>query len=313
MCHRRFLSNEERAGMEAAMKVALYLRVSTEEQRERQSIETQRDFGERFCQLHQLQTVRFYVDDGVSVTVPMELRSAGKQVLDDAQKGQFDELLVFRLDRLGRETRLILNVVAELEKFGVRVKSMTEEFDTATSNGRLMLTMLSGFAAHERDAIRERSIAGTNRVAEAGAWLGGIVPYGYRKVGEKVNARLVIADEKILGFVLSEADVIRSIYRMAAVERKSCFRIADFLNKLRVPCAYTRDGRQLLRVRGPRNPALRLETAPGTSFGWRPERCSKRRGFYPSIRGPGTAPGNLPARNGGHWSAPEQFPSALEH
>ena len=39
--------------------------------------------------------------------------------------------------------------------------------------------MLSGFAAHEREVIRERSIAGTNRLAEAGTWLGGIVPYGY--------------------------------------------------------------------------------------------------------------------------------------
>jgi site-specific DNA recombinase len=129
--------------MVAAMKVALYLRVSTEEQRERQSIETQRDFGERFCQLHQLHTVGFYVDDSVSGTVPMELRSAGKQVLDDAHKGQFDQLLVFRLDRLGRETRLILNVVAELEKYGVRVKSMTEEFDTATVQNYFMLFRLS--------------------------------------------------------------------------------------------------------------------------------------------------------------------------
>ncbi len=48
---------------------------------------------------------------------------------------------------------------------------MTEEFDTATSTGRLMLTMLSGFAAHEREVIRERSVAGTNRLAEAGAWM----------------------------------------------------------------------------------------------------------------------------------------------
>src|ERR1700730_10201170 len=236
MCHRRFLSNEERAGMEAAMKGALYLRVSTEEQRERQSIETQRDFGERFCQLHQLQTVRFYVDDGVSVTVPMELRSAGKQVLDDAQKGQFDELLVFRLDRLGRETRLILNVVAELEKYGVRVKSMTEEFDTATSTGRLMLTMLSGFAAHERDAIRERSIAGTNRVAETGAWLGGIVPYGYRKEGERGQGRLVISEEPIHGFELSEAEVVRTIFRMSATEKKSCQKIAEYLTGTGMPC-----------------------------------------------------------------------------
>src|ERR1700676_3307802 len=242
--------------------VGIYLRVSTEEQRERQSIETQRDFGERYCQLHQMPISEFYVDDGISGTVPLENRPGGRRILEDARTGKFDQLLVFRLDRLGRETRLILNAVAELEKYDIRVKSMTEEFDTATSTGRLMLPMLSGFAAHERDVIRERSIAGTNRVAEAGAWLGGIVPYGYRKVGEKVSARLVIADEKMPGFVLSEADVIRSIYRMAAAERKSCFRIADFLNRLQVPCAYTRDGRQLLRGKRKQN----------TSGLWRPGR-----------------------------------------
>jgi site-specific DNA recombinase len=65
--------------------------------------------------------------------------------------------------------RLILNAVAELEKLGVRVRSMTEVFDTGTSTGRLMLTMLSGFASHEREVIRERSAAGALRVAQAGA------------------------------------------------------------------------------------------------------------------------------------------------
>jgi site-specific DNA recombinase len=228
-------------------RVALYCRVSTEEQRERQSIATQREFGERYCQLHELPVTEFYIDDGVSGTVPLENRPGGKRILDDARRRKFNQLLVFRLDRLGRETRLILNVVAELEKYDIRVRSMTEEFDTATSTGRLMLTMLSGFAAHERDAIRERSIAGTNRVAETGAWLGGIVPYGYRKVGEKAAARLIISDAPVAGLEISEADVIRSIYRMAAVEKKSCYVIADYLNALRVPCAYVRDGREILR------------------------------------------------------------------
>jgi len=140
------------------MAVALYLRVSTEEQRERQSIATQNDFALRYCALHQLQIHQTYSDDGVSGTVPVELRPLGRRLLDDAQLHKFDQLLIFKLDRLGRDTRLILNTVAELEKHGVRVRSMTEEFDTATSTGRLMLTMLSGFAAHERELIRERSI-----------------------------------------------------------------------------------------------------------------------------------------------------------
>src|SRR6185436_8012272 len=104
-------------------------------------------------------------------------------------------LLVYKLDRLGRETRLILNAVAELEKLGVRIRSMTEEFDTGTATGRLMLTLLSGFASHEREMIRERSLAGADRLAAGGAWLGGIVPYGYRKVGEKRHAHLVLAED----------------------------------------------------------------------------------------------------------------------
>ena len=229
------------------MPVATYLRVSTEEQRERQSIETQREFGERFCQLHKLETHRVYEDDGISGTVPLEKRPQGSQILWDARLGKFDQLLVYRLDRQGRNTLLIWKAVEDLEKLGVRVKSMTEEFDTGTSTGRLMLTMLSGFASHERDVIRERSVDGTNRVAAAGAWMGGIVPYGYRKVGEKRDARLVVSDNPVSSNELSEADVVRLIYRLAAVERRSCFYIAARLNELRVPCAYQRDDRLILR------------------------------------------------------------------
>ncbi|MGD0201859.1 MAG: recombinase family protein [Bryobacteraceae bacterium] len=232
------------------MAVAVYVRVSTEEQRERQSILTQREFAERYCQLHTLAVDRVYADDGVSGTVPLDQRPEGGQILKDAQLGKFDQLLVYKLDRLGRETRLILNAVADLEKLGVRIRSMTEEFDTGTATGRLMLTLLSGFASHEREVIRERSVAGTNRVAEAGGWLGGIVPYGYRKVGEKRDAHIVISEEPIPGLAMSEADVIREVFRMAAVERKSCRVIATRLNDLRIPCAYVRDDR--LTIRGKR-------------------------------------------------------------
>src|SRR5262249_27259411 len=141
------------------MAVAIYCRVSTEEQRERQSILTQREFAARYTHLHSLQIYAIYADEGVSGTVPLENRSEGARVLKDAKTGKFDQLLVFKLDRLGRETRLILEAVHNLEKLGVRVRSMTEEFDTASATGRLMLTMLSGFATHEREVIRERSVA----------------------------------------------------------------------------------------------------------------------------------------------------------
>jgi site-specific DNA recombinase len=247
---------------ETLMAVAIYARVSTEEQRERQSIRTQLEFGERYCRLHNLSVFRIYPDDGVTGTVPLECRPEGSQILKEAQQGKFNQLLVYKLDRLGRETRLILNAVAELEKLGVRVRSMTEEFDTGTATGRLMLTLLSGFASHERDVIRERSVAGTFRVAETGAWLGGIVPYGYRKVGEKRDARIVVCEDSIPSVAMSEADVIREIFRMAAVEHKSCCNIAEHLNQTRVPCAYARDDRLVLRGKRKQK----------TSGLWRPSR-----------------------------------------
>jgi site-specific DNA recombinase len=224
------------------MAVGVYLRVSTEEQRERQAIATQREFGVRYCDLHQLYVHEIYADDGIPGTVPLESRPSGIRLLEHARQGKFDQLLVFKLDRLGRETRLILNAVADLEKLGVRVRSMTEEFDTATATGRLMLTMLSGFAAHERELIRERSLAGTNRLAEAGAWLGGVVPYGYRREGEKAQARIVVTEEAIPGFQMSEAEVVRTIYRMCAVDKKSCQKIADYLNRTGPPCGSAENG-----------------------------------------------------------------------
>jgi site-specific DNA recombinase len=89
------------------MAVAIYVRVSTEEQRERQSIATQKEFGARYGHLHQLAVYECYADDGVSGTVLLDQRSAGRRILEDARAGKFDQLLVFKLDRLGRETRLI--------------------------------------------------------------------------------------------------------------------------------------------------------------------------------------------------------------
>ena len=190
----------------------------------------------RYCDLHELPVHETYADDGVSGTVPLELRPGGIRLLEAARQRKFDQLLVYKLDRLGRDTRLILNAVAELEKHGVRVRSMTEEFDTATATGRLMLTMLSGFAAHERELIRERSVEGTKRLAEAGAWLGGIVPYGYRKRGERGQSRIIVSDEPLPGSALSEAEVVRTIYRMSGSEKKSCQKIADRLNRSGIPC-----------------------------------------------------------------------------
>ncbi len=231
------------------MRAALYLRVSTEEQRERQSIATQRDFGQRFCDLHEIPIADFYADDGVSGTVPLEQRQEGKRLLDDARAQKFDEVFVYKLDRLGREPRLILNAVKEFEDLGVVVKSMTEPFETSTPAGRFLLTILSGVAGLERDNIIQRSSEGIRRLVREGAWVGGIAPYGYRVQGKRREARLVVSDAPINGTGLTESDVIRLIFQMAGDEGKSCVVIADHLNQVGVPASCPRDGGEVPRGR----------------------------------------------------------------
>jgi site-specific DNA recombinase len=138
-----------------------------------------------------------YADDCVTGTVPLEQRPAGRRLLQDARAKRFDQVLLFKLDRLGRDTRHTLNAVAELEQCGVRVRSMTEEFDTNTAAGRLVLTLLSGFAAHEREQSASDHwrvpIARRRRALGSGESLRN----GFRKEGSKGEGRLVINADPI--------------------------------------------------------------------------------------------------------------------
>ncbi len=108
-----------------------------------------------------------------------------------------------------------------------------------------MLSILASFAGFERDNIVERSVAGTNRRAKEGQWLGGIIPYGYLVEGKKKDARLVVSEKVIPNHSIGESDVVRMIYRKLVDGKESCVKIANKLNAFGIPPAYTKDGRQL--------------------------------------------------------------------
>ena len=214
---------------------AVYCRVSSEYQQERQTIKSQVDFAEKYCELNNIRIIKMYCDDGVTGTMPMQDRPAGADVLADAKAGKFPMLLIFKLDRLGRSTRVILNAVHDLDGLGVKVRSMTEPFDTSDASGRFLLTILAGVADLERSNILQRMDLGATRAAEAGKWLGGIVPYGYFKNDQGF---IEPNNEPIPGFELSEVDVVRMIYRMCVEEGKSTPKISDHLNALKIPPAW---------------------------------------------------------------------------
>jgi len=224
--------------------VAIYCRVSTEEQRERQSIEIQIQHAKEHCQRNELLITDFYLDDGVSGTIPFDARPEGKRLLDDAKENNFKNVLIWKIDRLGRDTKNSLIIAHSLRDLGIGIISMTEPFDTSTAMGEFMFTQLASFAKLERDNIRERSIAGTNRVAKLGKWLGGIVPYGYLVDKDK---NLVVSLKKIYKSNYSESDVIKMIYEWIGKEGLSTLEVARKLNALNIPPHYTKDNRKFYK------------------------------------------------------------------
>jgi site-specific DNA recombinase len=89
-------------------RVALYMRVSREVQKEKESIATQDGFLEEYCKLYGHEVVGVYKDEAVSGTVPMHERPEGVRLLADAKAHAFDVVLVYKLDRIGRSLLVVV-------------------------------------------------------------------------------------------------------------------------------------------------------------------------------------------------------------
>jgi hypothetical protein len=114
-------------------RVGLYMRVSSEEQRDRETIEIQREFLEQFRSLYELEVAEIYEDDGISGTIPLHERPEGRRLLEDAKEGKFQTVLVKKLDRLGRTLLVIVDAHDRLQEAGVALRSATEPIDTSLS------------------------------------------------------------------------------------------------------------------------------------------------------------------------------------
>src|SRR5215207_9747079 len=161
------------------VRIACYARVSTEDQAERQTITAQTDFLRRYCDLHGLPVAGVYIDDGISGATALEDRPEGRRLLQDAEAGAFTAVLVYRLDRLGRSLKSLLEAHERLDSAGVAIRSGTEPFDTASPIGRFLFSLLASMAELERSTIAERFVRGRDRVARQGQYVGGPLATGY--------------------------------------------------------------------------------------------------------------------------------------
>jgi site-specific DNA recombinase len=227
-------------------RVATYERVSSEDQRERETIKTQTEqLARSLDRQADIELVERFVDDGVSGTIPLAERPAGGRLMRVAAAGRIDEVHVFKFDRLGRDEIDLLVVRRRFKDLGIRLISVVEGEPNELGYGVQAIVSADG-----RRQFLHLSAVGMERAAREGRYCGGIVPLGYRVAGEKHTAHLE-PDPALLWADLSAADVVRRIYQWLGIEGWSCVRVARELNALAVPTHYSRDGR-LIGPRGQR-------------------------------------------------------------
>lgn len=105
-----------------------------------------------------------------------------KRMMLLAKNGQFDIIACYKVDRIGRNIVDFMNTFSELEKNNITLVSVTEGFDPSTPAGRMMMTMIAGFAEMERMNIAQRIKDNMESLAKMGRWSGGTCPTGYRSI-----------------------------------------------------------------------------------------------------------------------------------
>jgi len=194
-------------------RVAKYLRVSSDEQRERQTIKTQVDFLDGYAKLYGLEIVDTYADDGVSGTLPLEERPEGARLLADVAAGTIDEVLVYKLDRFARTLETLLDGAKGLDAAGVALKSATESIDTSTPAGRMAFHILGVVAEFGRATFLENVSNGRKRAGREGKWTGGPIPFGYDLDPDR---RLIESTRVVESAEMTEADLVRSLFARVA-------------------------------------------------------------------------------------------------
>src|SRR6266481_3147021 len=213
---------------EAALRLAIYARVSTEEQREGQTIDSQISELERFSREKGWPIVEIYKDEGWSGGV-ME-RPELDRLRDDAQRGLFEAVLVNDVDRLARDVAHLGVIKRDLERRGVKVIFRKLPSDTSPTYN-LMVNILGSFAEFERELIADRMRRGRRHKVEVRRqYVGCIAPYGYRyEARSSSNGR-----EAKIEIVPEEAVIVKEIYE-CALTGLSVKKIAKRLDDLGVP------------------------------------------------------------------------------
>lgn len=184
-----------------ALRAALYIRVSSEEQAiHGLSIEAQRAALDDWAK-NQVKIVGYYIDAGISARKAASKRPELQRLLSDVRAGKIDLIVFTKLDRWFRNIAEYYKVQEVLEKNHVNWKTIQEDYDTSNASGRLKINIMLSVAQDEADRTGERIKAVFENKIMKQEPISGKVPLGYRIDGKK----LVVDEEK--------ADIVKDIFR----------------------------------------------------------------------------------------------------
>src|SRR5438874_1657697 len=186
------------------VRCAIYTRKSSEEglEQEFNSLQAQREACEAFIESQRQEgwvCLRAAYDDGGFSGATMD-RPALQQLMADLTAGRVDTIVVYKIDRLTRSLADFAKIVEVLDARSASFVSVTQQFNTTTSMGRLTLNILLSFAQFEREVIGERIRDKFAASRKRGMWMGGWAPLGY----EVKDRKLIVNDV--------DAKLVRSIF-----------------------------------------------------------------------------------------------------
>ncbi len=172
------------------IQCAIYTRKSSEEGLEQSfnSLDAQREASEAFILSQRQEGWRVFAtryDDGGYSGGTLE-RPALKRLLEDVEAKKVNVIVVYKVDRLTRSLSDFAKIVEALDARGVSFVSVTQQFNTTSSMGRLTLNILLSFAQFEREVTGERIRDKIAASKKKGMWMGGLVPFGYDLDGRKL-------------------------------------------------------------------------------------------------------------------------------
>ncbi|MDG0837110.1 recombinase family protein [Staphylococcus equorum] len=199
-------------------RVGIYVRVSTEMQStEGYSIDGQINQIREYSDFNNFVVVDVYADRGISGKSMN--RPELQRLLKDANEGQIDSVMVYKTNRLARNTSDLLKIVEDLHRQNVEFFSLSERMEVNTSSGKLMLQILASFSEFERNNIVENVFMGQTRRAQEGYYQGNL-PLGYEKIPDNKHELMINQHE---------ANIVKYIFESYA-KGHGYRRIANALN-----------------------------------------------------------------------------------